>query len=358
MSQISRVLFAGGGTGGHLFMALALAEELRARNSDFDGLFVGTPRELENRIVSASGYRLVPLRIGGLKKVGVRRALGTLLRLPGAFLQAFRIVRRFAPAIVVGVGGYSSGPVVLAARLSRIPSLLIEPNVYPGLTNRLLAPWADGIVVAFETTAGRFGSKARLTGIPVRAGFYQARTQVPERGPLRVLICGGSQGSRSVNRLWCEALDFLEVGRFWLVHQTGREDVNWVRDWYRQRGWDSEVTDFIHDMPEYFRKSDLVVSRAGASTLAEIAAAAKASVLLPFPHAADDHQRKNAEEMAVRGAAVVLDELRTSGQRLAETLLQLEGNRQKVRQMSEAAGALARPDSTKRIVEVMERLVA
>ena len=350
------MLFAGGGTGGHTYMAVALARELQNTRPGVEFLFVDGKRGVGKRILEAFDFPLKTIPVGGLKGTGWGRRIITLVQLPGSLAASAGIIRGFDPGIIVGLGGYASGPVLAAGRILGVPLLLIEPNVVPGLANRIAGRFAQGVAVAFEVTAARFGTIARRTGVPVREEFYRLQTAVSREGPLRLLVFGGSQGSRPINRLVCEALPLLPAGRFHVVHQTGLADCFAVRKRHQELGLASEVVDFIEDMPARFDGADLVLCRAGASTIAELTAAGKASVLIPFPGAADDHQRRNAEVLAGRKAAVLLDQAGTDGEKLASLLIELERDRERLERMSEAARTLARIDSRRRIVEFMEEL--
>jgi UDP-N-acetylglucosamine--N-acetylmuramyl-(pentapeptide) pyrophosphoryl-undecaprenol N-acetylglucosamine transferase len=334
-------------------MAVALAQELKRLDGTREILFVGTRQGLEGRLVEPLGFRLETVKIGGLNRVGVAKAVATLLRLPFTVLHGARIVRRFSPSVIVGVGGYSSGPVVLGGKLAGYPSILIEPNAYPGLANRLLARWVDGAAVAVEEAAGQFGPKSRLTGIPIRREFFSVNSAVADNGALRLLVFGGSQGSRPINSLMCEAVKWLPEARVEIVHQTGRADHERVKSAYRELGRKADVVEFIHEMPQIFARSDLIIARAGASTVAELTAAARPCILIPFPEAADDHQRRNALALERRQAAVVLEQEKITGKELAETILRLADNREELRSMSVASKQLARPDSVEKILELM-----
>ena len=351
------LLFAGGGTGGHVYMAVAVIQRLRELGSNPEILFVGTRRGLENRILPDLGVAVERISLGGLKRTGLLKAFQTLLQLPAALIRSAGILRRFRPAAVVGLGGYSSGPVVLVASWMRIPCLVIEPNVHPGLANRLLAPWVDRVAVAFEETAGRFGRKARLTGIPVRPRFHRDRRRPNAGGPLRVLIFGGSQGSVAINGLVCEALEELSPERIRLIHQTGPRDRSRVEERYRGLGFFGAVLEYIHDMPERLHWADLVICRAGALTLAEVTAAGKASILIPYPHAADDHQRTNAQALVRRGAALILEEGEEAGPALARMIRDLDRDRLQLKTLAEASGKLGDPRSCDRIVQVLAELL-
>ena len=356
--MMKRVLFAGGGTGGHIFMAVALARELEKRQPGVEVLFVGARRGMGKDIVSSLGFRFQTLNIGGFKGVGVFRAAITLLQIPGSLLSSRRMIKKFSPSIIVGLGGYSSGPIMLAGRALGFPGLLIEPNVQPGFTNRVLKHWVDAAAVAFEETSRWFGNKARLTGIPVRQEFHLINPKISRDGPLCLLIFGGSQGSSPMNQLVCEALPFLPpAGEIEIVHQTGLSDYFSVKQRYQQAGFEAEVIDFIQDMPAYFARADLILSRAGASSVAEIAAAGRPSILIPLPHATDDHQRMNARALVQKGAALSLEESETSGEELAGLLVELAHNRDRLDQMAQASRELAHPESRIKIIELMEELI-
>lgn len=355
--MIERVLFAGGGTGGHLYMAVALAGELNSGKFKTDILFVGTKKEIEKQILSSLGFRLQTIQIGALKGVGFLRSALTLLKFPASLLASVRIIRGFSPSIIVGLGGYSSGPVVLAGKILGSPTLLIEPNVYPGFTNRILFRWADGAAVAFEETARWFGPKARITGIPVRPEFEKINSDIPSPDSLRLLVFGGSQGSSPLNELVCSSLPFLPPDRLSIVHQTGITDHLHIKQVYEQQTVKAEVIDFISDMASRFARSDLILSRAGASTIAEIAASGKPSILVPLPHASDDHQRKNAQALAEKGAALVLEQEETTGEGLASILIKLFNEPSHLRRMSQAARQFSNPDSRRKILNFMQELI-
>ncbi len=337
-------------------MAVAVRDELRRRKPGTQCLFVGTERGLESRILPPLGFPLRTIRISGVKNMGVAAALRGWLQIPGSMLQSWRIVGDFNPDVVVGLGGYSSGPVVAASRLRRVPSVVIEPNVIPGLANRLLAGWIDGAAFAFPETAAHFRRNGRLTGIPIRDEFHRIPAPGPRTGPLRILVFGGSRGSRPINDLMCEALDWLRDSGFQIRHQTGPADYSRVRDLYRDQGVEAEVSEYIEEMPRCFADCDLIVSRSGASTIAEITAAGRPSILIPFPHAADDHQRKNAESLQSRGAALVLEQAGARGEDLAKLILDLDRDRTRLANMAKAAKSMAQPDSASRIVDLLEEV--
>ena len=336
-------------------MAVALRQELEKRDPGCSVLFVGTERGLESRILPLYGFPLETIRIGGLNRVDPLRMVRSLAQLPGSLWRSLRIIRSFRPCVVVGLGGYSSGPVMVAARLTGCPALLIEPNIFPGFTNRVLARWVARAAVAFEETTRFFGSRAVLTGIPIRTEFHQVPPWKPCAEPIRVLIFGGSRGSRPINKVVCDALTSLPQG-LRMTHQTGRDDVEWVRQRYQAAGVPGRVVEYLEDMPVEFAGADLVISRAGASTVAEITAAGRASILIPLPTAADDHQRKNARSLEQRGAALVKEEGDLEGKELALLLAQLNSDRTRLGRMAEASRQLAMPDSARRITDLVEDL--
>jgi UDP-N-acetylglucosamine--N-acetylmuramyl-(pentapeptide) pyrophosphoryl-undecaprenol N-acetylglucosamine transferase len=350
-----RVLIAGGGTGGHLFPGIAVAREIVRRVPDAVVTFAGTARGIESRAVPAAGFQLDVLRSAGLKGTSLRaRARGVSI-LPASGLDAWRIVSRRQPDVVVGVGGYSSGPVVLTAATRRIPTLLLEQNAVPGLTNRLLARVVTSAAVTFESTVRFFEGRGFVAGNPVRPEFFETSTVAPERaaGPPRVLIFGGSQGAHAINLAMVAAAPQLAAGGLGLeiTHQTGERDLDLVRDAYRGAGLAARVEPFIVDMAREMKLADLVVCRAGATTIAELTAAAKPAIFIPLPTAADDHQRVNAEVLVAAGAAEVIDQARLTGDVLAGRIAALAADADARHRMSAAAHRLARPDAAAAIVE-------
>ena len=360
-----RVVIAGGGTGGHLYPGLAVARELLARRPDAQISFAGTARGIEARVVPREGFALDLIRSGGLKgKSIVERVYGSLL-LPLGLADAWRIVSQRRPHVVVGVGGYTSGPVVLVAALGGVPTMLLEQNAVPGLTNRLLAPFVRAAAVTFESTQTYFGSKAFVSGNPVRPEFLE--TVAPNKEPVadarasitRVLVFGGSQGAHAINVAMAEAAAELAAGgpHLHLTHQTGERDVKMVRAAYRDAGLTADVEPFFDDMGRQLGQADLTVCRAGATTVAEITAAGKAAILIPLPAATDDHQRKNAQALAAVGAAEVLLQKDMTGHVLAQRILALADDRGARTRMGAAARAMARPDAARVIVDRALELV-
>ena len=347
-----RVVIAGGGTGGHLYPGIAVARELLARRPDAQISFAGTARGIESRVVPREGFSLDLIRSGGLKgKSPLERATGVWL-LPLSAFDAWRILSARRPDLVIGVGGYSSGPVVLMAAASGIPTMLLEQNAVPGLTNRWLAPIVDAAAVTFESTRTFFGAKAFVSGNPVRPEFFQ-QGEGHDANLVGVLIFGGSQGAHAINVAMVEAAAQLAAGhpRLRLTHQTGERDVEMVRSAYRAAGLQADVEPFLYDMGQRLGRADLIVCRAGATTLAELTAAGKPAILVPLPTATDDHQRRNAAALASAGAADVLSQTDMTGAELARRVLALAGDREARQRMAAAARALARPDAAKVIVD-------
>ncbi len=303
------IILSGGGTGGHLYPALSVGKILLEKDPALNLLFIGSKRSVEKSIMSHSRMRFVPLAIEGIKGRGIK-SLKALSLLPFALVKSLFILLRYRPGLVIGFGGYSSGPVVVTAALFGIPTLILEQNVYPGLTNRLLLRWAQKAVVAFESSLPYFKGKGIFLGNPVREEFYSLRPK-PRADKLSLLVFGGSQGSRILNQTMVGALPLLQKikARLSIVHQTGQADYEWVQATYKQQEFkEVTVAPFFYEMPSCFEKADLVICRAGATTIAELIAAQKASILIPFALAAEDHQTKNARELEkIKGAEVILE---------------------------------------------------
>ncbi len=354
-----RAILAGGGTGGHVIPALAIANELK-KSYGAEVLFIGTARGIENRLVPAAGYPLQLVRVGALKNVSLMTRTKTAFDLPRAVWSAGRMLNEFAPDVVIGVGGYASGPAMLAAVVKHIPTLAFEPNVVPGFANRVVARFVSVAAVHFEET-GKYFRHAELTGVPVRKAFFHI---APKRGGTpTVLVFGGSQGAHAINEAMIRCLPELlrQAPGIQIIHQTGERDYNDALAAYRRLsesglGASAEVFKFIEDMPAAFARADLLVCRSGASTVAEITAAGKPAVFVPFPRAADDHQRVNAEALARSGAAVVVEESKLEGVWLAETIAALLGDSRRLGLMSEAARSLAHPNAARDIARMAARV--
>ena len=351
-----RVVIAGGGTGGHLYPGIALAREIKRRAPDAVVTFVGTATGVEARVVPREGFPLELIRVAGLKGTsGFARVRGFAL-LPLAALDAWRVVSRLRPDVVVGVGGFASGPVLMLAAVRGYPTILLEQNAVPGVTNRILARVVRAAAVTFEESLKFFPRTGFVTGNPVRPEFFtkEADDQLrPPRDAARVLIFGGSQGAHAINVAMVEAATWLAAAGtpLAITHQTGERDVELVRAGYGRAGLEARVEAFIFEMHREMTTADLVVGRAGATTLSELAAARRPAILVPFPRAADDHQRKNAEVIARAGAAEVIEERELTGERLATVILALAREPQRRAQMAAAMGTLARPDAAARIAD-------
>ena len=355
-----RVILAGGGTGGHVIPALAIANELK-KTYGSECLFIGTARGIENRLVPAAGFPLQLVRVGQLKNVTLITRLKTVFDLPRALWDAGRMLNEFAPHVVIGVGGYASGPAMLAAVMKHIPTLALEANVVPGFANRVVAQFVSAAAVHFAETAKYF-RHGEVTGVPVRHAFFEIP---PKRGGTpTLLVFGGSQGAHAINQAMLRCLRVLqrEAPGIHIIHQTGERDYNDALAAYQglrsttAPALTVEVFKFIDDMPAAFARSDLLVCRSGASTVAEITAAGKPAIFVPFPRAADDHQRINAEALARHGAAVVVEESKLEGVWLAESIAALLGDSSRLQEMSRAARELAHPNAARDIAEMAVRL--
>ena len=348
-----RIVIAGGGTGGHLYPGIAVAKEVLRREPGATITFAGTARGIESRVVPREGFQLDMLRSAGLKGTSPAALVRGLALLPVSGLDAWRILSRRTPHLVIGVGGYSSGPVVAAAVMRRIPTLLLEQNALPGFTNRQLARYVSAAAVTFPSTIGHFGRRGFVAGNPVRPEFFIDGDGDMAGGPPRVLIFGGSQGAHAINVAMVEAAPRLAAlhGGVAITHQTGEHDLDFVRGAYRNAGFNARVEPYLFTMDRDIKRADLVICRAGATTIAELAAAGRPSVLVPLPTAADDHQRKNAEVFREAGAAELIEQKALSGALLAERVAALVADRAKLQAMGAAARALAKPDAAKVIVD-------
>ncbi len=306
----NKIIISGGGTAGHIYPALALGRKLKERHPHLQLTYVGTHRELEKNIMEFHKADFIPLKIEGLKGRGLK-TIKSLFLLPFSFLKSFSILRRIKPDLVIGVGGYSSGPIVLLASLRKIPTLILEQNFYPGFTNRVLVRWVRKAVVAFEGSLPYFKGKGIFIGNPVREEFTSLAPK-SRNAKLSLLIFGGSQGSHFLNKGISASLPLLkkEKESLRIFHQTGEKDLDWVKENYTRNGFKGvTVAPYFPDIASYFQESDLIVSRAGASTIAEFIASQKASLLIPFSKAADNHQVLNARELEkIKGAEIILEE--------------------------------------------------
>ena len=351
------VLIAGGGTGGHLYPGVAVARELVARVAGAKVTFVGTAAGIEARVIPREGFPLELIRSAGLKGKSIGALARGLALLPLAAIDAARVLSETRPSVVIGVGGYSSGPVVMLAALRGIPTLLMEQNAMPGATNRALARLVRAAAVTYEQAVPFFGSKAFIAGNPVRPEFFETRgaydghSQPP--GAARILVFGGSQGAHAINMAMVEAAARLAAAapRLAITHQTGERDVEMVRDGYRRAGLEARVEPYLFAIDREMKAADLVICRAGATTLAELTASGRPSILIPLPTATDDHQRKNAEALVSKGAARMIDQRELSGERLATEVVALTSDERGRAEMSARARQMARPDAAKVIVD-------
>ena len=352
------VVFAGGGTGGHLFPGIAVARELVRRYPGMHVVFAGTGQGMETRIVPREGFVFEPIRSAGLMGKSALEIARALFLVPVTLVDTARVIRRHRPDLVIGLGGYSAGPVVLMAACHGTPTMLMEQNAMPGVTNRLLARVVRAAAVSYDVTCPYFGSKAVVSGNPVREGFFAERPESPAV-PRRVLVIGGSQGAHIINVAMVEAAPILarESPAIRVTHQTGIRDVNFVRTGYLAAGLEARVHPFLDAMDEEMRAADVVVCRAGATTLAEVSAVGLPAIVVPLPHATNDHQRRNAMLLADAGAAEVVDQSGLGGRELAVRLMALVGNADRRRAMSVAVRQLARPDASRIVVDRAENLI-
>ena len=362
-----RIVIAGGGTGGHLFPGIAVAQAFRQRNANNRVLFVGTGNRLEASALSRSGFALRAIAIEGLRSRGIRRQVRALVKIPGALHTSIRILKAFRPDLVLGVGGYSAGPVAVAAWLLRKPMAIQEQNIVAGITNRLLAGLADRIYVSFMPPPKGFNpSKTVHSGNPVRSDMGRVRQAGPRRhcgpgpiDPFTVLVIGGSQGAHRINRAVADCLPDLEDRQAYrFVHQTGTRDEIWVRRAYARHGVRARVQPFFTDMAACYGGADLVVGRAGATTVAEVTTVGRAMICIPFPQAAGNHQWLNARCLAAAGAAEMIVEARLSAKRLGRRFYHLRRQPALLDRMAARARDLGRPDAAARIVEDCYGLIA
>jgi len=343
-----KVVIAGGGTGGHLFPGIAIAEAFQRKVPGSAILFVGTDRGIEKRVVPSLGYPLETLDVEGIKGRGPAKKLGAFLKIPRSLVQSFRILRRFAPRIVIGVGGYASGPAVLAARLMAIPTAIAEQNAFPGATNRILGRFVQAVFLSFPDDGGWFPpGKTVVTGNPVRSSFRAAvgndREGAPG-GPFPLLVFGGSQGAHVINMAMVDALETKELGSIRdglsIVHQTGTGDLERVKAAYEARGYRADCRPFIEAMPAEYRRARLLVCRSGATSVAELTAVGKAAILIPFARAVNDHQTKNARVLVRAEAARMIAEGDLSGQSLAVAIRHLYDRPEEIQRMEDRSREL------------------
>jgi UDP-N-acetylglucosamine--N-acetylmuramyl-(pentapeptide) pyrophosphoryl-undecaprenol N-acetylglucosamine transferase len=356
------LMIAGGGTGGHIYPAIAVAQEFVAREGGRRVVFVGTARGLETTIVPKAGFPLELIDVGGLKGKSAGETIRNLFRLPLGFIQASKLIAKHRPDVILGVGGYSSGPVLAAGKLRGVPTAIHDSNAFPGLTNRLLARFVTAVAVGFEAAAPRLKrSDAIVTGNPIRREFFEAGNRQPATGNRRrLLIFGGSQGSHVINEAMVGALLFLArlKDRLDIVHQTGAKELETVKEGYRASAFTgARVVPYLDPMSAELAAADLVVSRSGAMTVGELAAVGRAAILIPFAAATDNHQELNARAVEKAGGAIVITERELSPERLGLAINEIVNDPDRAARMGAAAKSLASPDATKKIVDLLEKIV-
>jgi len=353
-----RVLIAAGGTGGHIYPAIAVANEIMGRDRASVIRFVGTARGLETRLVPQAGFELSLIESAGLVNMGLAQRLRGLLVLPKSLLAARRLIKSFKPDVVVGAGGYVSGPVLLMAALMRFPTVVMESNAVPGFTNRRLARFVDAAAVSFEATVRYFRGNVVVTGNPVRREFFDIKAKQRDPQRFSLLLFGGSQGSRAINNAMVAALPHLESyrERMHVTHQTGEADFAGVSEGYANAGWGTNalVRKYIDDMMGEFENNDLIVSRAGATTSFELMAAGKPAVMVPLPGQLE--QRRNAEVMQTAGAARMILQDELTGERLAKEIGSLIEKPEEITRMETASRQLARRDAAAAAVDLIEKV--
>ena len=362
-----RVVIAGGGTGGHLFPGIAIAQEILSRNEQSEVLFIGTGNPFERSVLSEKGFKFATITVQGLKNRGIVNQMKALVLLPASLIAAGNILNAFDPDLVLGVGGYSAGPVVAAAWLKGIKTALQEQNILPGITNRWLSRITDRLYLSFPETRGmEAAAKAVVTGNPVRHEFFddlpsrqeKRKTAENEEARFTVLIAGGSQGAHAINLAMQSAMGRLANSqRFHFIHQTGTNDESMMKAAYANSPAKSTVKAFFGDMARRYQAADLVICRAGATTVAEITALGKPAIFIPFPYAADDHQRLNAESLVREGASEMILEKDLDGKMLAQRIEYFKGAPEELARMSARAALLGRPKAARTIVDDMYSLI-
>jgi UDP-N-acetylglucosamine--N-acetylmuramyl-(pentapeptide) pyrophosphoryl-undecaprenol N-acetylglucosamine transferase len=354
---MATIVMAGGGTGGHVMPLLAVARQLQA--DGHQSVFIGTRNGFEARLVPPAGFPLEFIEIGGLNRVGALRKIRSLAQLPFSVLRSRRLLEKHQPAAVFSLGGYAAGPVVLAALWKKSPLVVMEPNAVPGLTNRKIGRWVRRALLSFPDAARFFPpGKSEITGLPVRPEFFNIATK-PREAKLTILISGGSQGSRTLNEAARGAWKYFRENRspVRLIHQTGAATHALLAQKFSESGVEGDIAPFIDDMPGAFARADLVICRAGAGAVAELAAAGKPSILVPLPTAADQHQLRNAEAYQKAGASVLVLDQEMDGGRLYEEVEKLRTHPELLHRMGERARAFAHPDAARRAAAVLEEAI-
>ncbi len=352
---------AGGGTGGHLFPGVAVAKEVGRRFEGAEILFVTGKRKIESEVLRKAGFRQASIAVEGMKGRGLLKGAWVALKLPWSLLESLWIIREFSPHLVLGVGGYSAGPVCLAARVMGVPSAIHEQNSFPGVTNRLLCRVVNRVFISFEESRKHFSSGSiHLTGNPIRAEFVPSERRLSGNGkPFTVAVVGGSQGARAINDAFVDALALLKKRNrpCRAIHQTGELDYERTAALYKERGIEAEVRPFIQDMAGVYREADLVVSRAGAGAVFEMAAMGKPSLLIPYPFAANRHQETNGQFLVEAGAAEMILQENLTGEVLAERLAKLMEDRAALEKMGQAARSVSKHDAAQRIADLLLEMI-
>jgi UDP-N-acetylglucosamine--N-acetylmuramyl-(pentapeptide) pyrophosphoryl-undecaprenol N-acetylglucosamine transferase len=350
-----RLMIAGGGTGGHLFPGIAIAEELMARDPDSEVVFVGTERGIEARVLPELGWNLELIKVSGIKTVGILGAIRGLFSVPGALWRSRKVIKKLEPDVVIGVGGYASGPVVLMARLMGKPTAIIEQNSIPGLANKILGKFVRKIFLSFEETR-RFFKKKKIvmSGNPIRRDIREALEKERTAGgdDKHLFVFGGSQGAMAVNELVAGAAKILsDRGSLpSILHQTGKRDLEATEERYKSAGIEVDCRAFIKDMAAEYRRADLIVARSGATTVAELGVVGCPAILIPYPYAADNHQEINAKELVEAGAARMYKQSDLTADTLADAIEELLGDPDTLERMGSAMNALGRPEAAETIV--------
>lgn len=361
-----RVMIAGGGTGGHLFPGLAVAEEFKKRDSATEVVFVGTESGIEARIVPREGYPIRFLRAEGIVGVTLAKKIKAALKTGLSMIDSYRIIRTVRPDIVIGVGGYASGAVMLLAYLMSVPTMILEQNSVPGLTNRILGKIVDTVCVTYQESISMFPKeKTLLTGNPVRMHIFEGDAEAGyrlfslQRGLFTVFAFGGSSGARSLNRAIVDALQYLQdlKDKIQFLHQTGQKEYEMIRNAYRERGFKGTIAPFIYQMGEAYAVADLVVSRAGATTLAELTALGKPAIIIPYPFAAGKHQELNALKLQEIGAARMIPDRELRGENLARSIRDLTMDEKMREEMQKTSKSVGRPDACIKVVDVAMSLL-
>ena len=356
-----KTIIAAGGTGGHVFPGIALAEAFTAKNSANQLLFVGTRRELDRKTFVSCGFAFEAIDAVSIKGKNPVAMFTSSLYTLKSITQAMRIIKAFSPDLAVGLGGYVSGPVVLAAFLMGVKTAIHEQNTIPGLANRMLGKIANRVFISFACSQHYFPQhKTVLTGNPLRGQHIAETEQSPANIPFTLLVIGGSLGSHQINTALIDALEYLIPIKDTLkiIHQTGTRDLDMVQEAYRKKGFSAEVVSFIDQIARAYRQAHLVISRSGATTLAELMIHHKAAILIPYPLAADHHQHRNAGVLVDEEAARMIDPEHLTGKCLADHILDLYHLPERLSALEQNAGKLGRPHAARDIVDNCYQLVA